>query len=175
MNKDMNKKLLSLLILLFVMAGSANAQQFVDRLHFEATANTGYKSKDKTPIDFSFKAGIDVVPRLYVFFTSEENKTLYKKDDVKTYYDGSSLGGGLGVKLLNSDKTTQSLDIRAKVLSSVGNPDWKRTTYDASVAWYLSGKQRFSPVLELGYRYIDSRSNNISNYGSLYVGIGIRY
>lgn len=163
------------MFLLFIMAGSANAQQFADRLHFEATANTGYKSKDKTPIDFSFKAGIDVIPRLYAFFTAEENKTLYKKDDVKTYYDGTSLGGGLGVRLLCSDQTQHTLDIRAKVLSSVGNPDWKRTTYDASLAWYLSGKQRFSPVVEIGYRYIDSNSDQISNYGSLYVGIGIRY
>jgi hypothetical protein len=51
---------------------------------------------------------------------------------------------------------------------------WKRATYDASLAWYLKSP-KFSPVVELGYRYLDSKTTGIDNYGNVYASIGIRY
>jgi hypothetical protein len=47
-------------------------------------------------------------------------------------------------------------------------------TYDASLAWYLKS-QKFSPVVELGYRYIKSKTTGIDNYGDVYVSVGLRY
>ncbi len=85
--------------------------------------------------------GVDIVPSLYAFVAYEGNKSLYKSDDVKTYLSGESLGGGLGVKFLNKVETIHALDLRVKALTSVGGVDWKRTTYDASLAWYLRGKK----------------------------------
>ena len=67
-----------------------------------------------------------------------------------------------------------ALDVRVKSLSTLGNPDWKRNTYDASLAWYLK-TEKFSPIVELGYRYLDSRTKGIDNYGNAYLTIGLRY
>lgn len=79
-----------------------------------------------------------------------------------------------GFKLLNGVKGKHALDVRVKSLSTLGNPDWKRNTYDASLAWYLK-TEKFSPIVELGYRYLDSRTKGIDNYGNAYLTIGLRY
>lgn len=172
--RKMNKTLFLFLGLLSLVAGKTYAQSFEDRLHFEISEGAGLKMKSVTPLDFSFKAQVDIIPRMYVFATAEANKSFYKKDDVKTYFSGESLGGGLAVKLLDKKKTSHALDVRLKVLSSIGHADWKRTTYDASLAWYFEN-YRFTPVVECGYRFIDSRTDALSNYSSFYVTLGIRY
>lgn len=64
--------------------------------------------------------------------------------------------------------------VRAKAMGSLANPDWKRTTYDASLAWYMNAG-KFSPVVELGYRFLDSRTKGVANYGGAYLSIGLRY
>ena len=33
----------------------------------------------------------------------------------------------------------------------------------------------FSPVVELGYRFMDFRTNGFENYGNAYLSFGIRY
>ena len=121
--------------------------------------------------------GVDIVPSLYAFVAYEGNKSLYKSDDVKTYLSGESLGGGLGVKFLNKVETIHALDLRVKALTSVGGVDWKRTTYDASLAWYLRGKKThcFTPVVEMGYRYINSRKKGLDNMGNFYCSFGLRF
>lgn len=100
-----------------------NAQSFMDRTHFEVTAGAGIENKGITPIDFSFKAHVEFVSISYLFVAVEDNVSLYRNDNVKTYYNGVSIGGGLGVKLLNNVKSIHALDIRAKALSSVGSPE----------------------------------------------------
>ena len=53
------------------------------------------------------------------------------------------------MKLFDNDKTMNKLDLRAGVLSSIGNADWKHKTYGVGLAWYLGPKSRaFSPVVE---------------------------
>lgn len=173
----MKKIIYAILLLLAVPSGKSQAQSFADRLHFEATVGSGYERKNIKPLDVSLKVGVDIIPSLYAYLTCEGNKSLYEKGDVRTYYSGESLGGGVGVKLLGSVKTVHSLDLRVKALGSVGGADWKRTTYDASLAWYLrSGKTHsFTPVVELGYRYIDSRTNGLDNMGNFYGSFGLRF
>lgn len=151
-----------------------HAQTFMDRIHFEFSAGTGMENKGITPVDFSFKSQVEFVSISYLFVTVEDNISLYKNKEVKTYYNGVSLGGGLGVKLLDSVKSIHALDVRAKALSSVGCPSWKRSSYDISLAWYLRS-YRFSPVVELGYRFIDSHTSGLSNYGNAFLSIGFRY
>ena len=80
----------------------------------------------------------------------------------------------MGVKLLDRVKSIHALDIRAKALSSVGCPSWKRSSYDVSLAWYLKS-YRFSPVVELGYRFIDSHTSGLDNCGNVFLSIGFRY
>lgn len=102
---------------------------------------------------------------------------LYEKGDDRTYFSGESLGGGVGVKLLNSVETVHALDLRVKALTSIGAVDWKRTTYDASLAWYLRGKSPhyFTPVVEMGYHYINSRTAELDNMGNFYISFGLRF
>lgn len=162
------------LFIISLIACSVPAQTFMERLHFEVATGAGMKSKYITPVDFSFKANVDLTSGMYVFVSSEGNQSFYKNDDVKTYYNGESFGGGLGVKLLGKKSASHALDVRMKVLTSIGNADWKRTSYDVNVAWYLKSNV-FSPVVEIGYRYIDSLTGAIGNYGNVYLSVGIRY
>lgn len=173
----MKKIVYAIMLLLAMSAGKSEAQSFTDRLHFEASVGSSYERKDIKPLDTSLKIGVDIIPNLYAFLTCEGNKSLYEKGDVRTYYSGESLGGGVGFKLLNSVKTIHALDLRVKALGSIGGADWKRTTYDASVAWYLRNEKKhyFTPVVELGYRYIDSRSKGLDNMGNLYMTVGLRF
>ena len=170
----MKKFICAFTLLLALTTVGLHAQTFLDRVHFEGSACTGIKDNGITPVDFSFKLHVDVIPISYVFFTAEDNISLYKDNGDKKYTNGNSLGGGIGVKLLNGTKSIHALDIRVKALGSIGNPDWKRTTYDASLAWYIS-RGRFSPVVKLGYRYLDSRNKNFDNYGNAYISFGVRY
>lgn len=169
------KRIFYVAMLLFAFATlKLNAQSFMDRTHFEFTAGAGTEAKGITPIDFSFKAHVEFVAVSYLFVTVEDNVSLYKHDDIKTYYNGVSVGGGLGVKLLNGLESIHALDVRAKALGSVGSPAWRRNSYDISLAWYIRSG-RFSPIVELGYRFIDSRTKGIGNCGHAFLLIGFRY
>lgn len=172
--KFMKKHFVILAFLSLLSARSMYSQSFEDRIHFETTVGKGLPNKGITPIDFSVKFAVDVLPIFYAYITAEDNLSLYKSQNVKTYSNGTGLGGGLGVKLLHRIESKHALDVRAKALSSLGNPDWKRTTYDVSLAWYMKS-EKFSPVVELGYRYIDSRTKSFDNYGNVYLSIGLRY
>ena len=146
----------------------------MDRIHFEAAASAGTRNQGLTPIDFSFKSHVDFVSITYLFVTVEDNVTLYKNREGKTYWNSVSLGGGLGVKLLDGTNSIHALDLRAKALDSVGDPAWERTTYDITLAWYIK-EGRFSPIVELGYRFHDSHTKGLDNIGNAFLSIGIRY
>lgn len=163
-----------MMLLVALSATQASAQAFQDRLHCEISTGQGPKAKGITPFDISMKIHVDIIPMTYAFINLEENIALYKRNDVKTYFHGTSLGGGLGVKLLNSVKTNHALDVRLQALGSLGNPDWKRTTYDASLAWYLKNK-KYSPIIQFGYRHIDSRNDAIDDYDNIYMALGLRF
>ena len=163
----------TMLVLVFSTTG-IHAQTVIDRIHFEFAAGTGARQNGIKPIDFSFKSLVDFVSISYLFVTVEDNISLYKNDGVRTYSNGVSIGGGLGVSLLNGKQGIHGLDVRVKALDCVGSPAWKRTTYDAALAWYVRSG-RFSPVLELGYRFLDSRTAGLDNYGNAYLSIGLRY
>lgn len=170
----MKNLILTTTLLLAFTTANVQAQTFIERTHFEVSAGSGIKNHGITPVDFSFKLHVDVIPVLYLFVTAEDNLSLYKNNETKAYVNGASLGGGLGVRLLNHIKTAHALDIRAKSLDSLGKPDWKRTIYDISLAWYMK-PGRFSPIVELGYRFLHSHTNSFDNYGNAYLSIGLRY
>ena len=170
----MRKYIYAVLFLLILSTVKSNAQSFKERSYFEISAASGLKNHGITPVDFSFKFHVDLIPMAYIFISAEDNISLYKKNETKTYINGMSLGGGIGVRLLNHTKGSHALDVRFKSLSSVGGTDFKRTSYDASLAWYMK-EHKFSPVVEIGYRYLDSRTNGFDNYGNAYVTFGLRY
>ena len=124
----MKKFIYAAALLLMLATVKTHAQTFMDRVHFEFSAGTGMENKGITPVDFSVKSQVEFVSIAYRFVTVEDNISLYKNKEVKTYYNGVSLGGGLGVKLLDRVKSIHALDVRAKALSSVGCPTWKRSS-----------------------------------------------
>ncbi len=170
----MKKKIILLLSLFVLPLSVTNAQTLEERTHFESSVGSGIRHNGITPIDLSFNLHADLLPFLYISIAVEDNISLSKSDGAKTYSKGTSLGGGLGIKLLHRTESKYALDLRVKCLSSVGKQDWKRTTYAASAAWYLNA-ERFSPVFELGYRFLDSRTKGIDNYGNAYLSFGLRY
>ena len=171
----MRNRFFYIVALLIAFASTeVKAQTFIERTFFEVSTATGLRNNGMTPIDFSFKCHVDIVPIFYLFITAEDNLSLYKSREIKTYTNGVSLGGGLGIKLLNRVKSIHSLDLRAKSLDNLGKPDWERTTYDVSLAWYIKSN-KFSPIVELGYRFIDSHTDKYNNYGNAYISIGLRY
>lgn len=170
----MKKLVYTTMMLLALTTVPVKAQSIMERINFEVSAGSGIKNKGITPIDFSFKSLVEFVSISYLFVTVEDNISLYKKDEIKTYFNGVGIGGGIGVKLLNNTKCNHALDIRAKAVSSVGNPSWKRSSYDLSLAWYINSC-RFSPIVELGYKYSDSHAKEIGNCGNAFLSIGFRY
>lgn len=171
---NMRKLIYAGVLLLTLMTVELHAQTFADRLHFEFTAGAGVKNNGVTPVDLSFKSHVDFVSASYLFVTVEDNISLYNANGTKTYYKSVGIGGGAGLKLLDRSTGIHALDIRAKALGSVGRPAWRRTSYDLCLAWYLKA-WKFSPVVELGYRFVDSRTAGFDNYGSVYISIGFRY
>lgn len=170
----MRKFLFAVIFFVNIFAVNVCAQTFKERTYFELTAGSGLRYKGISPKDFSFRLNVDLVPITYIFIAVDDNILLYKNDGVNTYYNGYGIGGGLGFKLFNRLKSKHAIDIRVKSLSSLGCSKWKRNTYDVSIAWYLKS-EKFSPVVELGYRYLDSRTKGFSNYGNAYMSIGLRY
>lgn len=165
-----------LVVMFMFFAYATNAQSFVDKLHFETTIGTGIKNNGITPLDFSFNAHFDVISKMYAFASTETNFSYYNKNEIKTYSKGQSLGGGLGVKLLGKKSTSHALDARMKVLTNIGHADLSRTSYDASLVWYIKrNKALFSPVVEFGYRFIDYRTKGFDNYNNVYLSLGLRY
>ncbi len=170
----MRKAIFVIIVLLVAITNKTYSQSFQNRLHFEASTGVGAKNNGLTPLNLSFKAQVDIVKSFYAFVAIEDSKTLYKNEDIKSYLNSENIGGGLGVKFLNAGKNTHSLDLRIKLLNSIGNADWKKTTFDSSIAWYMP-HEKFSPVVELGYRFMNSHTAGIDNYSNIYMTLGLRY
>lgn len=150
---------------------------FMNHLFVEMYAGTGAKSNGMQPMSFGVNIGYELTKRLYMYGSVGGNISLYEKGDAKTFYRSPFAGGGVGVKLIDTDKITDwpATDIRLAVTNSIGNADWKHTIYDASVILYKPKAKGISPTISLGYKYMKSHSTGIKNYGSIYGTIGIRF
>ena len=110
----MKKLICAIMFLLSLPAASVHAQAFKEMTFFELSAGSGVKHHGITPVDFSFKLHVDLLPFAYIFIAAEDNIALYKNDGAKSYSNGCSMGGGLGFKLLNGVKGKHALDVRVK-------------------------------------------------------------
>ena len=171
---NMIKKIICLTALLLALTSvNVNADSYWDDIHFEFVAGLGNKSNSITPSDFASRIHTKFISRTYLFVSLENNLALYENNSVKTYYSGFAGGGGIGVKLFGAkEESSSALDLRAQVVGSVDSVDWKRTSYELSLAYYL--KSRWTPVIELGYRYTDSRTG-LGDFGRVYLRLGLRY
>lgn len=163
-------------------AGDAAKCQYqpVRKWQFGVNGGVGLPQHDVTPFFYGVNAGYEFVPRLYVLGRLEVVTGLYEKDGERTWSQAGNLGAGLGYRLLGAKPSKRGvadcLDLRVLAGASVGHATWKQTFYDAGLEWYCRGR-RFSvtPTIGLGYRYVDSRTTGVRNYGSAYLSIGFRF
>ena len=94
----MKKLICAIMFLLSLPAASVHAQAFKEMTFFELSAGSGVKHHGITPVDFSFKLHVDLLPFAYIFIAAEDNIALYKNDGAKSYSNGCSMGGGLGLQ-----------------------------------------------------------------------------
>lgn len=148
----------------------------LDKLLVDIEATTGPKNKGMSPTTLNLSLGYQMTSCFYVFAKTEGSINLYNKDDIKTYYTSEALGGGLGIKLYNPLKTTDATDFRVSVINTIGNVDWKYTSYEANfIIYHNSIKRRLTkPFLGLGFRHMKSHTAGISNWNGIIATIGMR-
>ena len=176
----MNKATLILLALLPLSSAAQNtdltSHKFQDNytLAISGQATTKYKGWENASL--SVDAGYHVLPRLTLFARCESNLHLFDKNDTRTFDRSLNLGGGLSFSLTNPVKSPEALDLQLSVTNSVGDADWKNTSYGASVLFYhnYSG-HRVAPYIGLGYRYSASHTTGIKDFSGLTGTIGIRF
>lgn len=149
-----------------------------DRFYVEFEASSAFKQHHVTPLSASINVGINITSRFYGFVRLETPLGLYKKDDNKAYFNSTNLGGGLGYTLFYEHNTKDyiCLDLRASVTNSIGNVDWKNTTYD--IGLYVRTRTRKSditPYAGIGFRYINSHTNDIRDIYSPYIAVGLNF
>ena len=81
-----------------------------------------------------------------------------------------TLGRGIGYSLFRDPKGS-IVDIRAMLGTSVGNVDWKQTTYGIGFQWKILKGVSF--ILGLGFRHVNSRTSSMPDMNVVYGTIGI--
>lgn len=156
---------------------STSKDPIFDHLMFELEATTGLKNKGMSPTSFGFNLGYQITKNIYAFAKAEGSINLYKKDDMKTYFKSQALGGGLGFKLYNPKTNSLGTDLRFAVTNTIGNADWKYTSYCADLIIYSNNKKKrtVSPYFGLGFKHINSHTSGLSNWNGIIGTIGFRF
>ena len=135
--RKLMKRMIFLLGLLPLTAVAQNidltSHKFKDNytLAISGQATTKYKGWENASL--SVDAGYHVLPCLTLFARCESNLHLFDKNDTRTFDRSLNLGGGLSFSLPNPLQSPEALDLQLSVTNSVGDADWKNTSYGASV------------------------------------------
>lgn len=163
-------------LMLFLACGvyaqePASNKSVLGKFHGEFGASAAVGSQKMKEWSGMCAISYDLTPRLYALAQYEAGQTTRKQDGVRSFMNTQALGGGLGFKLATVDNLT--CDLRAKVLSHVGNSEWKKTSYCIGLNWEFSGSAR--PMFGLEYRYNKSHSAGIPNTNALCGTVAIRF
>lgn len=157
-------------------------QSFFERLSASYNFSLGLQNKNTTPLMMGVDFGYEVLPRLRVIFKMDYAMALRSVKGVRTYDDALLLGGGLSYRLFGGKGYTQpaqakdALELQFTAGGSVGKMDWKQNYYDFGLLY--TTRHRLSictPILGLGYRYVNSHAAGMKNYGGVYATIGMRF
>lgn len=187
----MNKKtaILSLLLLL-ISALSVSAQDKDDKtekLSDKIAANiideidfgVGLKQHGVTPLFAGINLGYHIIPRLHVYARYEGMIGLSNVGDNRAYDKTWNLGGGIGYTfyyMKYKGETTTKWSVRAQVTNSIGSVDWKNTSYSIGVySQCKSTKFARSPLFGIGFKHINSHTEGIRDYNSLFVCMGLGF
>jgi hypothetical protein len=165
------RKLLLIIVCFYSVLVSAQENSLTNKLYLNVTTDVTTESKGLTSYGADFQLGYKFIPSLYAFATFNGSLSLYDKDGVKDHIKTTNLGGGLGYRLSPNDNTSCCFDIKTSASVSVGNVDWKNTTYEAGVFCRFTSKG-LAPQLGLGYRYQDSHTAVVSSRGCIFASLG---
>ncbi|MBQ6193262.1 MAG: hypothetical protein IJK43_02345 [Prevotella sp.] len=172
----MKKMLLILAFLPMIMANAQTENNGSGVLFLEGSMFRGFKSNDIIPIGTQLGLGYRLTNRFYPMLTVEYLSGHYKTTDIKTFYDSGNLGIALGYSLLKKEENDFSflnnIDIRVNAGTTVGHTDWKYLYYGAELK--LGFRKNNTPIIGIGYRYIDSHTETIDDYKGFYVSLGLR-
>ncbi|MCC8070494.1 MAG: hypothetical protein LIO90_01670 [Bacteroidales bacterium] len=175
----MKKTILILAGLMLILSCglSANAQErlWAEKLYINLSTNAGIKHKSMAPVWLDFSAGWKVVPQLYVFGSCQPGFCIVNCEPENLSISFTDLGGGLGWRFLQNDSEFKSLDLRVSVLTTVGNSNWKHTSYGADIMWRLPSCSLGSLAFALGYKFYDIRSSSLPSMGTVTATIGFSF
>ena len=149
---------------------SQTSTRQLDKFFIEGSVLGTFKQHDIKTFGLQLNVGYDVLPKFHVFATCEGTTSLLDKENLKTYAETNILGGGIGYSLFRDPKGG-IVDIRAMLGTSIGNVDWKQTTYGIGFQWKIL--KGVSPILGLGYRHVNSRTSSMPDMNVVYGTIGI--
>jgi hypothetical protein len=175
----MMKKLM-MMLLLYATTMGVSAQEnekkssFFDNTNFEIKTLYGLKQHSMQPLNLSMQLSYSFSDKLSLMVAIERNHTQIDLNDYKTYANSTLLGGGLAYVWMKDH--SYCYDARLQVLNSIGSPLLKQMTFDIGINLYgRCKKHRLSPIIGLGFRYQQSHTIGIRDWGGLYAIVGIRF
>lgn len=142
-----------------------------DNVLLDVELGVGTKYKGLQQANLSLDLGYKIANLFYPYFRTESSLMLYKRDGVKTYGNTWNIGGGAGFIVYKGvdkhDDEPFTVEITGNVTTSVGNYDYKNTSYYGGVR--LRSDDVFIGV---GYRYMSAHGNDFHNYSAFVVSIG---
>ena len=165
-----------------ILVSTTMAMQAQNKLGYfiEDNIQIGAKQHGMTTVMDNLLVGIEPVKNLKVMFDWQGTLGLYDKNDVKTYYQGTAIGGGLGYRLLPDKEekgllgSKDALDVRALFTTTIGKPDWKYNQYSIGLTLYGYDKGKIRPTVGVGYRYIDSKTAGIRSQSTIFFELGLK-
>lgn len=167
----MKKKLLMLLFVCMTMSVTAFAQKDAkDNILWDVELGLGTKYKGLQQANLSLDLGYRIADFVYPYFRTESSLMLYKRDGTKTYGNTWNIGGGAGFIVYKSNKQGKdsfTIELTGNVTTSVGNYDYKNTSYYGGVRLRSDGV-----YLGLGYRYMSAHGHEFHNYSAFVISVG---
>ena len=142
-----------------------------DDILWDIELGVGTKYKGLQQANWSLDLGYKIADLFYPYVRTERSLMLYKRDGVKTYGNTWNIGGGAGFIVYKGvdkhDKEPFTIEVTGNVTTSVGNYDYKNTSYYGGVRLRSDGV-----FLSLGYRYMSAHGHEFHNYSAFVISIG---
>ena len=157
-------------------AQTTNHESDFGNLFLEGSVVRGLKSDGISPVGAQIGIGYNVTSRFYPMITAEYLSGHYNESGMKTFYDSGNIGFGLGYTFLRGKNDylsfLQNADLRVNVGTTIGHVDWKYNYYGVELK--MGFRKTNTPVIGVGYRYMNSRTEGLSNYKGVFVTLGFK-
>ena len=149
-----------------------NVQQFVvERLVFDAQGQFSAIGH-KTMVASEANLGLLVNRRLYAYASTGMLWRLDETNGIRSFHKASTVGGGLGYRLIDNPAGRASLDWRIALSQGIGKSSLSCTVYDSQVRLRFGGKV-LVPTIGVGFKHLHSHATGLKSHNYLYATIGI--